>query len=107
MTLTSPAPAGGAGPVTNDGSIHESRAGVDNKNQQPKSSENDSSQYFRSSTMKSSLRENTKTIGTKLTAFIDQLEKSKENIADEKDESRTYEGIQKIQKEEKQIKAGI
>jgi len=98
MTLTSPAPAGGAGLITNDGSIHESRAGVDNKNQhnstqQPKSSENDSSQYFRSSTMKSSLRENTKTIGTKLTAFIEQLEKSKENIADEKDETRTYDTI--------------
>lgn len=101
MTLTSPAPAGGAGPAANDpsprnmhdGSIHESRAGADNKNQQPKSSENDSSQYFRSSTMKSSLRENTKTIGTKLNAFIEQLEKSKENITDEKDETRTYEGI--------------
>jgi hypothetical protein len=80
MTATSPAPAGGAGHITNDGSVHESRAGADNKNQhqttQPKSSENDSSQYFRSSTMKSSLRENAKTIGTKLSAFIDQLEKS-------------------------------
>lgn len=95
MTLTSPTPAGGAG-LANDGSIHESRAGVDNKNQQPRSSENDSSQYFRSSTMKSSLRENTKTIGTKLTAFIEGLEKSKENIADERDETRTYEGIQKL-----------